>query len=98
MGCHSLPIVTGRWEGIPRADRICLLCRDSRALGDERHLLLECNALSAIRQEYADLLLSCRDSMQRLIWHPDQILVFRYVRDCLRFHADHMPADDVAAA
>ena len=27
----------------------------------------------------------CHVGMQRLIWHPDQILVFRHVRDCLRF-------------
>ena len=43
LGCHRLAIVTGRWHGVARADRLCLRC-DADALDDERHLVFECSA------------------------------------------------------
>ena len=41
---HRLPIETGRWLHIPREERICNLCNDTRIrrLGDEFHFILEC--------------------------------------------------------
>ena len=35
-----LPIETGRWQNIPRHDRICTLCKSN--IGDEFHLLFKC--------------------------------------------------------
>ena len=45
MGSHHLPIEEGRHFNQPRASRVCNLC-NSAALGDERHMLLECPALA----------------------------------------------------
>ena len=36
-----LPIVTGRYNNTPRADRLCSLC-DAQKMGDEYHVLVEC--------------------------------------------------------
>ena len=35
-----IPVETGRWQNIPKPDRICTLCR--KAVGDEFHLLFLC--------------------------------------------------------
>ena len=35
-----IPIETGRWQNVPKKDRICTLCR--KAIGDEFHLLFTC--------------------------------------------------------
>ena len=39
LGSHRLPIETGRWQRIPRLERVCPLCN---VLGDEHHFLFEC--------------------------------------------------------
>ena len=39
LGCHGLPIATGRFAGtahVDRAHRVCLSC-NAGALGDDRH-------------------------------------------------------------
>ena len=38
-----LEVETGRWKGVVREDRICLLCKKN--MGDERHFLTSCEAL-----------------------------------------------------
>ena len=40
--CHFLPTESGRYEKIPRAERLCPLCNRSE-IGDEFHYLLKCN-------------------------------------------------------
>ena len=45
MGSHLLPIEQGRHLRLPRHRRVCGLCHTG-ALGDERHMLLECPALA----------------------------------------------------
>ena len=47
MGSHHLPVEEGRHFNLPRASRVCNLC-NTGALGDERHMLLECTALADI--------------------------------------------------
>ena len=49
-----LAIVTGRWHGVPRADRLCLRC-DAGALDDERHLVFECSAFEDLRRTHGQL-------------------------------------------
>ena len=44
MGSHHLPVEEGRHFNLPRASRVCNLC-NTDALGDERHMLLECPCL-----------------------------------------------------
>ena len=87
MGCHSLPIEVGRRTNVPRPLRSCQIC-PSGCVGDERHLLLECSALQGVREQHASLVGGCRDSMRVLLWHKDQMAVFKYVRDCLRAYQD----------
>ena len=43
LGSHLLPIETGRWCRIPREERLCKTCG---ILGDERHLIYQCNGLT----------------------------------------------------
>ena len=57
LGCHGLPIATGRLAGaghVGRADRVCLAC-NSGGVGDEKHMIFECTALAPLRQQHADL-------------------------------------------
>ena len=51
MGSHMLPIERGRHLQLPRHRHDCRLCH-AGALGDERHLLLECPALAGVRTQY----------------------------------------------
>ena len=48
---HKLPIEKGRWENTARNQRFCNLC-NINALGDEYHVLLECDFFKVQRQLY----------------------------------------------
>ncbi|DBB06534.1 TPA: hypothetical protein ACH3X1_012079 [Trebouxia sp. C0004] len=57
LGCHSLPIAAGCFDGaahVPRAHRVCQAC-NSGVVGDEMHLVFECTALTSLRSRYASL-------------------------------------------
>ena len=58
MGSHLLPIEQGRHLRLPRHRRVCRLCRTG-ALGDDRHMLLECPALAELRDEFSPLVAEC---------------------------------------
>ena len=77
MGSHHLPVEEGRHFILPRASRVCNLC-NTDALGDERHILLECTALADLRLQFSSLLLSCSSVMRRLFWAKDQHEVCTY--------------------
>ena len=57
MGSHHLLIEEGRHFNQPRASRVCNLC-NTAALGDERHMLLECPALAGLRLHFSSLLMA----------------------------------------
>ena len=59
MGSHHLPVEEGHQLNLFRASRVCSLC-NTYALGDERHMLLECPALADLRLQFSSLLLCCR--------------------------------------
>ena len=82
MGSHALLIEEGRHSNQPRASRVCNLCNPG-ALGDERHMLLECPALTGLRLQFSSLLLSCSSIMRRLLWAKDQHEISRYIIACL---------------
>ena len=87
LGSHGLPIATGRFAGtahVDRAQRVCLSC-NAGALGDERHLIFECTALSSLRSRHADLFTSSTNTMRSIFAQPDRMGVFHYVIDCLDF-------------
>ena len=48
---HNLAIETGRYNGIPRENRICNNC-SSRMIENEYHILLTCNKYSDLRSKY----------------------------------------------
>ena len=78
MGSHHLPIEEGRHFNLPRASRVCNLCNIG-AVGDERHMLLECPALADLRLQFSSLLLSCSSVMRQLLWAKEQHQVYRYI-------------------
>ena len=87
LGCHGLPIATGRFAGaahVDRAQRVCLSC-NAGALGDERHLIFECTALASLLSRYADLFKSSTDTIRSIFAQPDRMGVFHYVIDYLNF-------------
>ncbi|MCW4346540.1 MAG: reverse transcriptase domain-containing protein [Candidatus Thiodiazotropha endolucinida] len=47
---HRLPVETGRWQNIPKDERLCTFCKTT--LGDEFHVILECQELKEIRSKY----------------------------------------------
>lgn len=48
---HRLPIVTGRYNNIPREDRLCKLCQYN-SIGDEYHYLMTCEYFKPERDIY----------------------------------------------
>ena len=55
VGAHNLRNVTGRWERMPRQQRICERCVDG-CVEDEFHLTFECSAYDSLRElQFADL-------------------------------------------
>ena len=82
MGCHNLPIEMCRRHGVAQADRVCIAC-GSGAVGNERHALLECAALADVCDRFSDLIAGAENTLRMLLWHKDQMAVFRYVTACL---------------
>ena len=88
MESHHLPIEEGRHLTLPRANRDCKLY-NAGALGDERHMLLECPALAGLILQFSLFLLSCSGVMRRLLWAKDQHDVCRYIVACLDKMSSH---------
>ena len=83
LGCHDLAIVTGRWHGVPRPERICSRC-DLSALDDERHLVFECPMFEDLRREHRHLFgQEVAFDMRRFFAHKDQRAVVMYILGCL---------------
>ena len=51
ISSHQLRIETGRYEKIPRDERICYFCTGNK-IKDENHFLLDCKAYSQIRDKF----------------------------------------------
>ena len=64
-----LPKVLGRYMQIPRDQRFCTLCTNNELIGDEFHLLLECNhpQVARLRTKYIDPSFTRNPSMQKCI-------------------------------
>ena len=83
-GCHALPNVIGTRTGVPRSQRLCPLCQ--APYSDERHTLLECTALSPLRENYQQLFCP-HVSMRQFMWQNDLPQLARFVIECLQFLA-----------
>ena len=83
LGCHKLPIATGRRTGVARAGRLCTFC-DAGAVGDEKHLVFECahDQLAPLWAKYADLFNdNLKDHTTRSVFaQRDHLRVFHHVR------------------
>ena len=75
-GCHGLPRDIGSQQGVPRQDRICQLC--GSGVGDEMHLVFECEALQDLRVSFAPLFQRAA-TMQQFMWQPDLMRVARFI-------------------
>ena len=62
---HTLPVETGRWNGIPLHERICNFCQ--KDLGDEFHFMLVCDHFKQQRQTY----------IKRYYYHNPNTLKFK---------------------
>lgn len=49
---HRLPIETGRHNGVPREERLCMFCPEN--IENEFHFLYECSVLGHLRQRYLE--------------------------------------------
>ncbi len=83
MGCHKLPRDTGCLLGVPRQDRICMMCQQG-VLGDEKHLVFECPASQDLRDRNKNLFQAPHgDAMILFMWQDDIIGVARFIDACL---------------
>ncbi len=80
LGSHQLPIVLGRFAGVPRASRVCTHC-GGEAIAAELHKIFECPALQAVRQQYASLFSTDTDTMRSFFTQQDHMQVFKFVLD-----------------
>ena len=62
LGWHSLAIQTGRFTGVPRDRRICVMCQAEHCVAEEEcpvedmlHFLLECEVLQPVRDKFPAL-------------------------------------------
>ena len=83
LGCHPLGIVTGRFRGLRRHERICTRC-DMGALDDERHLVFECPSFEHLRAQHRQLFgQEVAFDMRLFFAHEDQQSVVHFVLACL---------------
>jgi hypothetical protein len=89
MGCHGLPRDHAFWgsQQVPRVRRTCQKCTSGQ-LGDERHLVFECQALQPIRARYADLFCIAPLTMRRFMWQPAMLRVAHFVVECMDYIHD----------
>ncbi len=82
LGSHQLPIVLGRFAGGQHVARDCTH-RGIVAVADELHMIFECPALQAVRQQYAPLFSTDTNTMRSFFAQQDHMQVFKFVLDCL---------------
>ena len=91
MGCHKLTRDTECLPGVPRQDRICMMCQQG-VLGDEKHLVFECPALQDLRNRNKNLFkVPHGDAMIMFMWQDDTIGVARFIDACLEIHQLALP-------
>ena len=67
-GGHRLPVETGRWHNVSRADRLCHLC-DSADIGDEFHYIISCNYLKQERENIIAVIMSILSNLMSYFLH-----------------------------
>lgn len=54
LNAHSLRVATGRWQHLPRPQRVCERCT-SGLVEDEFHMIFECPAYDCVRERFCSL-------------------------------------------
>ena len=77
LGCHGLPIATGRLAGaghmhVDKANRVCWLATVV-LLAMKCIMVLECTALAPLRQQHADLFTPHTDTMRSFFAQQDHL-------------------------
>ena len=78
-GNHKLPMVIGRYNNVPRNERICKLCTNQN-IGDEFHYVFECNFFANERKKYLDAKFRVRPNvfkMEQLFTTSDKTRLIR---------------------
>ena len=76
---------------LPRPIRVCTHC-GGVAVADEMHIIFDCPALRALRQQYAPLFSTNFDAMQCCFAQQDHMQVFKFILSCLdvlQIHSFH---------
>ena len=66
LSSHNLCIETGRYHGIDRNNRLCVMC-DLQLLEDESHFILQCNKYTDLRKKYIKKYYWSRPSAYKLV-------------------------------
>ena len=84
LGSHQLLIELGRHQKPPqpRHLRTCTACA-AGVVGDEKHLLMECDATAGVRQQFSDLFAQPNVAMHQLVWHNNRRRVAAFILQCL---------------
>ncbi len=89
LGSHSLPVETGRFANTDRQDRCCTSF-DSGAVGDEKHVLMECPTTDVVRQRFSCTFdLAAPPCMRQLVWGGDRMMVAIFMLACLGGGGSH---------
>ena len=81
-GCHGLPVESGRRLGVPRSRRFCNKCHEN-CIGDEYHVIFECQALADLRQKYHHILNPSSRTMKQFFWQDDRLSVMCFIKEAL---------------
>lgn len=83
MGQHDLPIVTGRWRGIPCHERYCDMCCH-RPVGGKQHFALYCPCFQLVRDRYQLISFTLQLIVTGIVfvWQADLPRVVKFIVDC----------------
>ena len=81
-GCHGLPVDSGRRLVVPRSRRFCNKCHEN-CIGDEYHVIFECQALADLRQKYHHIFNPSSRTMKQFFWQDDRLSVMCFIKEAL---------------
>ena len=79
MGWHRLPRDVATWAGVPRLQRICIMCQHG-TIGDEKHLVFKCPALQDLRDKRPHLFQGTQADATVLFMWQDVMVGMHVVR------------------
>ena len=92
-GCHGLPVESGRRLGVPHSHWFCNNCHDN-CIGDEYHVIFECQALGGLREKYRHIYNPRNSTMKQFLWQHDLLSVMCFVKEALERFSNISVATD----